>query len=125
MFDEPVIEISTRDVVTTTPDTSIGTAIGIMEKNKFHNLVVRASEGIYLVNIQDLLLASNSDSHVDEFMFKPHSIYKDTPTIDAIRELMDSGQRAAPVVDDDEALVGIVTEYDLSLIHISEPTRPY
>jgi CBS domain-containing protein len=113
MFDEPIIEISTRDVVTITPDTSVGTAIGIMEKNKFHNLVVRASEGIYLVNIQDLLLASNSDSHVDEFMFKPHSVRQDTPTIDAISELMDSGQRAAPVVDDDEALVGIVTEYDI------------
>jgi CBS domain-containing protein len=113
MFDEPVIEICTREVVTITPDTSVGTAIGIMEKNKFHNLVVRASEGIYLVNIQDLLLASNSYSHVEEFMFKPHGIHKDTPTIDAICELMDSGQRAAPVVDDDEALVGIVTEYDV------------
>ena len=112
MFDEPVIEISTREVVTITPDTSVGTTIGIMEKNKFHNLVVRANDGIYLVNIQDLLLASNSDSHVDEFMFKPHSIHKDTPTIDAIRELMDSGQRAAPVVNDDDTLVGIVTEYD-------------
>jgi CBS domain-containing protein len=112
MFDEPVIEISTREVVTITPDTSVGTAIGIMEKNNFHNLVVRASERIYLVNIQDLLFASNSDSHVDEFMFNPHSIHKDTPTIDAIRELMDSGQRAAPVVDDDDTLVGIVTEYD-------------
>jgi CBS domain-containing protein len=113
MFDEPIVEISTRDVVTITPDTSIATAIGIMEKNKFHNLVIRANGGLYLVNVQDLLIASNPDSHVDEFMFKPHSIHKDTPTIDAISELMDSGQRAAPVVDDSEALVGIVTEYDI------------
>jgi CBS domain-containing protein len=112
MFDEPVIEISTSDVVTITPDTSIATAIGIMEKNKFHNLVVRASEGMYLVNVQDLLIASNPDSHVEEFMFKPHGIHKDTSTIDAICGLMDSGQRAAPVVNDDDALVGIVTEYD-------------
>jgi CBS domain-containing protein len=80
MFDEPVMEITTRDVVTVTPETSVSTAIGIMEKNKFHNL---------------------------------HSIHKDTPTIDAICELMDSGQRAAPVVDDSDALAGIVTEYDI------------
>lgn len=115
MFDEPVIEISTREVVTITPDTSIATAIGIMEKNKFHNLVVRASENdaVYLVNIQDLLLASNPDSHVDGFMFKPHVIHRDTPTIDAICELMDSGQRAVPIVDDGGALAGIVTEYDV------------
>jgi len=113
MFDEPVIEISTREVVTITPDTSIATAIGIMENNKFHNLVVRANDAMYLVNIQDLLIASNPDSHVDEFMFKPHGIHKDTPTIDAICELMDSGQRAAPIVDDGGALAGIVTEYDV------------
>lgn len=115
MFDEPVIEISTREVVTITPDTSIATAIGIMEKNKFHNLVVRANanDAMYLVNIQDLLIASNPDSHVDGFMFKPHGIHKDTPTIDGICELMDSGQRAAPIVDDGGALAGIVTEYDV------------
>jgi CBS domain-containing protein len=104
MFDEPVMEITTRDVVTVTPETSVSTAIGIMEKNKFHNLIVRANGGLFLVNVQDLLIASNPDSHVDEFMFKPHSIHKDTPTIDAICELMDSGQRAAPVVDDSDAL---------------------
>jgi CBS domain-containing protein len=113
MFDEPVMEITTRDVVTVTPETSVSTAIGIMEKNKFHNLIVRANGGLFLVNVQDLLIASNPDSHVDEFMFKPHSIHKDTPTIDAICELMDSGQRAAPVVDDSDALAGIVTEYDI------------
>jgi len=40
MFDEPVIEISTKEVTAITPDTSIAKAIGIMEKNNFHNLVV-------------------------------------------------------------------------------------
>lgn len=113
MFDEPVIEIGTREVVTIPPETSITTAIGIMEKNHFHNLVVLDSSGIYLVNIQDLLLASNPDSHVDEFMFKPHAIHQDTPTLDAICELFDSGQRAAPLVDDDGDLAGIVTDWDI------------
>jgi CBS domain-containing protein len=113
MFDEPVIGISTREVVSVTPDASITAAIGIMEKNHFHNLVVPDTNGLYLVNIQDLLLASNPDSHVDEFMFKPHSIHKDTPTLDAICELIDSGQRAAPVVDNAGALAGIVTDWDI------------
>ena len=117
MFEEPVIEISTKEVKTIAPDTSIGKAIGIMEQNKFHNLLVLDSDSseneIYMVNIQDLLLASNPDSPVDEFMFKPHCIHRDTPTIDAICELLDSGQRAAPIVDADGKLVGIVTEYDI------------
>jgi CBS domain-containing protein len=113
MFDEPVIEISTKEVVTVTPDTTVGTAIGIMEKNRFHTLVVQGSDALNLVSIQDLLLASNSDSHVDEFMFRPHAIHHKTPIIDAIVELIDSGQRAAPVIDDHGALAGIVTEYDI------------
>ncbi|MCW3134746.1 MAG: CBS domain-containing protein [Methanophagales archaeon] len=113
MFDEPVIEISTREVTATTPDTTIAKAIGIMEKNNFHNLVVLDSDKIYLVNIQDLLVASNPESNVDGVMFKPHCIHKDTPTIDAISELLDSGQRAAPVVDDDGKLEGIITDYDI------------
>lgn len=113
MFDEPVIEISTREVTSITPDTSIAKAIGIMEKKNFHNLVVLDGEEIYLVNIQDLLIASNPESYVDGFMFKPHCIHKDTPTIDAICELIDSGQRAAPVVADNGKLAGIITDYDL------------
>ncbi len=113
MFDEPVLGISTREVVTITPDTTVGAAIGIMEKNRFHNLVVQGGDALYLVSIHDLLLASNSDSHVDEFMFKPHTIHHKMPIIDAIVELIDCGQRAAPVIDDRGALAGIVTEYDI------------
>lgn len=113
MFDEPVIGISTKEVVTITPDTTVGTAIGIMEKNRFHTLVVQGSDALYLVSIQDLLFASHSDWHVDEFMFKPHTIHHKTPIIDAIVELIDCGQRAAPVIDDRGALAGIVTEYDI------------
>jgi len=44
MLEEPVIEISTKEVKTIAPDTSIGKAIGIMEQNKFHNLLVLDSD---------------------------------------------------------------------------------
>ncbi|MFZ2071753.1 MAG: CBS domain-containing protein [Halobacteriota archaeon] len=113
MFDEAVIEISTRKVTTVSPDTSIAKAIGVMEKNSFHNLVVLDGGVIYMVNIHDLLLASNPESHVDAFMFTPHCIHRDTQTIDAISELVNSGQRGAPVVADDGKLEGIVTVYDI------------
>lgn len=113
MFEEPVIEISTREVTTISPDISVAKAIGIMEKNNFHSLVVLDSNEVYLVDIQDLLTVSNSESSVDGVMFKPHCVYQDTPTIDAICALVDSGQRAAPVVTGDDKLVGIVTDYDI------------
>ena len=113
MFDEPVIEISTREVVTITSDATITKAIGIMEKNNFHNLIVLTSDDIYLVNIHDLLMASNPESYVGEFMFKPNCIQQDTPIVDAIVKMIDSGQQAAPVLAGNGDLVGIVTEYDI------------
>ena len=78
MFEEPVIEISTREVTTISPDISVAKAIGIMEKNNFHSLVVLDSNEVYLVDIQDLLTVSNSESSVDGVMFKPHCVYQDT-----------------------------------------------
>ncbi len=113
LFDEPVIEISTREVTAVTPDTSVAKAIGIMEKNNFHNLLVLDGKEIYQINIQDLLVVSNAESNVDGLMYSPHCVYRDIPTIDAICELVDSGQRAAPVIDATGELEGIVTDYDI------------
>ncbi len=113
LFDEPVIEISTREVTAVTPDTSVAKAIGIMEKNNFHNLLVLDGQEIYQINIQDLLAVSNAESNVDGLMYSPHCVHSDTPTIDAICELVDSGQRAAPVIDAEGELAGIVTDYDI------------
>lgn len=113
MFEEPVINICTKDVVTLTPDTPITKAISIMEKNNFHNLVILANDNIYLVYLRDLLFASNPEVPVDEYMFKPYCIHKNSTIIDAICAMIDSGQRALPVVDENEKLVGIVTDYDI------------
>ncbi|HIQ32670.1 MAG TPA: CBS domain-containing protein [Methanothermococcus okinawensis] len=114
MLTEPVIEIATKDPVTITPDTPISKAIGIMEKHHFHNLIVLDErEEIYLVTIHDLLLASSVNETIETLMFKPHCVNENTPVIDAICEILDSGQRAAPVVDDNGKLVGIVTDYDI------------
>jgi len=113
MFEEPVISICTKDVVRITPDTPLTKAISLMEKNNFHNLVVLANDDIYLIYLRDLLFASNPEAPVNEYMFKPYCIHKDSPIIDAVCAMIDSGQRALPVVDDDEKLVGIVTDYDI------------
>ncbi|HIP15812.1 MAG TPA: CBS domain-containing protein [Methanothermococcus okinawensis] len=114
MLNEPIIEIATKDPVTITPDTPISKAIGIMEKHHFHNLIVLdEEENIYLVTIHDLLLASSINENVETLMFKPHCVNQNTPVIDAVCEIIDSGQRAAPVVNDEGKLVGIVTDYDI------------
>ncbi len=117
MFDEPVKEIMTRDVVTITPDTPISKAIGIMDENNFHHLIVvdkqDGKEEYYLVTMRDLLLARNPEEEVRTLMYKAHCIDEDTPVLDAICEMVDSGQRAAPIVNKYGVLVGIVTDYDI------------
>ncbi len=114
MLNEPVIEISTKDVVTITPDTPISKAIGVMEKNNFHNLIILDEKNeIYMITIHDLLLASSVNENVESLMFKPHCINQNTPVMDAICEILNSGQRAAPIVNDEGNLVGIITDYDI------------
>ncbi|CAB3289252.1 Putative signal transduction protein with CBS domains [Methanocaldococcus lauensis] len=117
MFTEPVKEIMTRDVVTVTPETPISKAIGIMEENGFHHLIVvdkkDDKEEYYLISIRDLLLASSVQEEVRTLMYKPHYIHEDTPVLDAVCEMLESGQRAAPIVNDEGKLVGIITDYDI------------
>jgi CBS domain-containing protein len=114
MLNEPVIEIATKEVITITPDTPISKAIGVMESNNFHNLIVLdENNDIHMVTIHDLLLASSVNENVEALMFKPHCIDQNTPVMDAICEIINSGQRAAPIVDEKGNLVGIVTDYDI------------
>ncbi|WP_421077925.1 CBS domain-containing protein [Methanothermococcus sp. Ax23] len=114
MLNEPVIEIATKDVITITPDTPISKAIGVMESHNFHNLIVMdENENIHMITIHDLLLASSLNENVEALMFKPHCIDQNTPVMDAVCEIIGSGQRAAPIVDENGKLVGIVTDYDI------------
>ncbi|WP_292460963.1 CBS domain-containing protein [Methanothermococcus sp.] len=113
MLNEPIIDIATKDVITITPDTPISKAIGIMENNHFHNLIVIDENEIYMVTIHDLLLASSLNENVDGLMFKPHCINQNTPVIEGVCEIINSGQRAAPIVDEKGKLAGIVTDYDI------------
>ncbi len=114
MLNEPVIEAGTRDPVVISPDTPISKAIGIMDKNDFHNLIILdENKDIYMVTIHDLLTASSINENVETLMFKPHCVREDTPFIEAVSEIMDAGQRAAPIVDNNGNLVGIITDYDI------------
>jgi len=65
-----------------------------MEKHHFHNLIVLDErEEIYLITIHDLLLVSSVNETVETLMFKPHCVNENTPVIDTICEILDSGQR--------------------------------
>lgn len=110
---EQVIDIATKDVVTVSPDTPILKAVGIMENNRFHNLIVEKENEIYLVTMHDLLLANSVHQQVEDLMFKPYCVNQGTSVMDATFEMINSGQRVAPIVDDKHKLIGIITDYDI------------
>ena len=62
---------------------------------------------------------------VKDFMTRKVVYISPDTTIAHAADLMrEQGLHRLPVIENDQ-LVGLVTEGTLSLIHISEPTRPY
>ena len=110
---EQAIDIATKDVVTVNPDTPISKAVGIMENRKFHNLIIEKDDDIYLVTMHDLLLGNSVHQQVEDLMFKPFCVRMNTQVIDAAFEMINSGQRVAPVIDENDKLIGIITDYDV------------
>jgi CBS domain-containing protein len=110
---EQVIDIATKDVVTVAPETPILKAIGIMENKRFHNLIVERENEIYLVTMYDLLLANSVNQQVEDLMFRPYCVNQTTSVMDATFEMINSGQRVAPIIDEKNNMVGIITDYDI------------
>ncbi|MBA2862032.1 CBS domain-containing protein [Methanococcus maripaludis] len=110
---EQVIDIATKDVVTVNPDTPISKAVGIMENRKFHNLIIEKDDDIYLVTMHDLLLGNSVHQQVEDLMFKPYCVRMNTQVLDAAFEMINSGQRVAPVINENDKLIGIITDYDV------------
>ena len=110
---EQAIDIATKDVVTVNPDTPISKAVGIMENRKFHNLIIEKDDDIYLVTMHDLLLGNSVHQQVEDLMFKPFCVRMNTQVIDAAFEMINSGQRVAPVINENDELIGIITDYDV------------
>ncbi|MBP2142884.1 CBS domain-containing protein [Methanococcus voltae] len=108
-----VKDISTKDVVIVTPETTVSKAISMMETNRFHNLLVEKEGVIYLVNIHDLLLSNSVGQPIGDLMYKPHGVLEDATVIDACFDIVNSGQRVAPVYNSKNNIAGIITDYDI------------
>lgn len=116
---ETIIDIATTDVEPISSDISILKAIGLMETNKYHNLIVEKEGDIYFVTMHDLLRSHSVNQHIDSLIYKPYCVNENTPIMDAVYNILSSGQRSAPVIDDKGNLKGIVTDYDV-LKYVSE-----
>ena len=119
-----VNDVMTRWVVTITPSDSLLKARDVMIQNHVSQLVVADERGrpIGLISKRDIarfLLEDATPRDIDEIMVSEassESIFKirpDLPVINAAR-LFDTDNLAYAVVTNDNPLIGIITETDLS-----------
>lgn len=119
------------DPVTVTADTSFQDALKIMREKNFRRLPVvdRGRRLVGIVSERDLLYASPSPAsslnvwemnyllsklEVEEIMTKQViSTTEDTPIEDAARLIVDNKIGGLPVVDEDNRVVGVITETDI------------
>ena len=126
----------TRNPVTIGPDANISEARDLMKKNKVHRLPVLDKDKnlIGIVSEKDILYASPSPASslsihemayllskltVRKIMSKNvTTVHKNIPVEEAARMMADEDLSSLPVVDDNGALVGIVSKSDLFKILI-------
>ena len=124
-----VSAVMTTDVVTVTPDTSIGEAFALMREGHFRQLpVVEENRLVGIVTDRDLRQATDSplvlrEKWYDEFLLEeikvkscmtanPTTVTPDTSVLDAVRLLRQLKVGGLPVVKGD-MLIGIVTLIDV------------
>lgn len=124
-----VSSVMTTDVVTVTPDTSIGEAITLMRDGNFRQLpVVEEDRLVGIVTDRDLRQATDSplvlrEKWYDEFLLdeikvkscmtvNPITVSPDMAVLDAVRLLRQFKFGGLPVIKGD-TLVGIVTLIDV------------
>ncbi|MHC1580105.1 CBS domain-containing protein [Methanopyrus sp.] len=119
VFEQPVEEIMTpaEKVITADPDEPISKIFAKMERYGVKEIpLVRDGEVVGIVSYYDVVdahvVSDPSSVKSETLKIKPETITPDTLIVEAITEMLDSGLRALPVVEDGE-FAGLVTEYDI------------
>ena len=114
-----VSQYMTRRVVTIGPEADFHRAFGLMRSRRIHHLpVVRDDRVIGVVAERDVLLAAanygSAEVPVEEIMHGPPvCVSENAPLKEAARLLVTHHIGSLPVLNADDALVGIITETDI------------
>lgn len=120
MMNEPIRSIMTTDLVTLTPDNTLGEARDILMQRHIHHLpIVEGKKLVGLISSYDLFKLGHSASEyaglkIEGFMTRRLATLEPDQKVGAAAELlMEHLFHAVPIVDEHHNLVGIVTTYDL------------
>ncbi len=137
MKQECVCDWMTEDVITITPDTTLKEAHDIMNEKGIRRLpVVRNGKILGIVTLGDIRGAEPSRASslsiwevhhlltklkVSEIMTRnPATIQKNASIGEAARIMLEKKFSGLPVVDDENHLVGIITESDIFRLVVNE-----
>ena len=116
-----VADVMVAKVVTLSTHHGFDEAVRLMNDRHFRHCVVVDAHGklVGVISDRDILrsLARNSNSRVkslDQIMTRnPITVKRDTSILDAVSKILSKRINCLPVVDDDDAICGIVTSTDL------------
>ncbi len=122
-----ITSLMTPCVDLTAPDTCLKRVVRQMRDNS-HSCVIIGEQGVPtgivterdLVKMLDQMMhdASMPEHRVDEIMARePHTVHKDQSLFDALAITRAEHIRHLPVVDDQDKLVGLLTQTDLANAH--------
>ncbi|OTF01773.1 CBS domain-containing protein [Halorubrum sp. SD683] len=120
----PVINIARTDVMTASRDQSAGNLATVMKEENVGSVIIENDgEPVGIVTDRDLMIevleprGDPTTTTAEAVMTEtPVTVDGDQGVFDAIRTLRESSVRRLPVVDEDDAIAGIVTLDDLVVL---------
>ncbi|MFI8480045.1 HPP family protein [Pseudomonas sp. NPDC078700] len=110
------VDIMSGDVVSVSPQTSVGTALEMLREHRLHVLpVVNQRKQLQgMLSLHDALMATNSEDECERFMQRNVLTCKaEWPVSYLLESLGSSTEHRMPVLGEDKLLLGIVTQTDL------------
>ena len=118
IYELKIGQVMTRDVITVAPQTSMAELREVLREHRVSGApVLENGELVGIISIEDLIKAlagGEMEAAVGEKMTPdPVVLYADEPVVMAVNRFMHYGFGRFPVVDDNEKLIGILTQSDI------------
>lgn len=110
-----VDDIMIRDVISLTPEDTVSKALNLMHSNRLHQIpIVSNTEYLGMVFAKGFLSVNASpESKLKSFISKTPTLSREITVERAIEMILNTGNRAFPVIENSSKLVGIVSEMDI------------
>lgn len=110
-----VDNIMVRDVISLSPEHTVSKALNLMHSNRLHQIpIVNDTEYLGMVFAKGFLSVNASpESKLKSFISKTPTLSREITVERAIEMILNTGNRAFPVIENSSKLVGIVSEMDI------------